>query len=186
VNRRDIPNLITLLRFLMVPPFVWLLLQGRHFDALLLFFIAGLSDGLDGYLAKHYGWTSRLGGLLDPLADKLLLVSAFVTLGYLGLLPVYLVGLVLLRDLVIVSGAVAYHFRVAPLDADPSWVSKVNTVLQIGLVLLVIFNQVYPTVGPFWMQMLETMVVLATAWSGLDYVWTWSKRARDSQVSKGG
>ncbi len=163
MNRRDIPNLITWLRILMVPPFVWLLLEERHFDALVLFFIAGFSD---------------LGGLLDPLADKLLLVSAFVTLGYLGLLPVYLVGLVLLRDLVIVSGAIAYHFRVAPLDADPSWVSKVNTVLQIALVLLVVFNQVHALLGPFWMLMLEAMVVLATVWSGLDYVWTWSQRAR--------
>ena len=151
MNRRDIPNLITVLRILMVPPFVWLLLAGRHFEALVLFFIAGLSDGLDGFLAKRYGWTSRLGGLLDPLADKLLLVSGFIALGYQGLLPVYLVGLVLLRDLVIVSGAIAYHYRVAPLDADPSWVSKVNTVLQIALVLLVIFNQVQPLLGPFWM-----------------------------------
>lgn len=184
MNRRDIPNLITWLRILMVPPFVWLLLEERHFDALVLFFIAGFSDGLDGFLAKRYGWTSRLGGLLDPLADKLLLVSAFVTLGYLGLLPVYLVGLVLLRDLVIVSGAIAYHFRVAPLDADPSWVSKVNTVLQIALVLLVVFNQVHALLGPFWMLMLEAMVVFATIWSGLDYVWTWSQRARQHPGTK--
>jgi cardiolipin synthase (CMP-forming) len=178
VNRRDIPNTITVLRIFMVPPFVWLLLEDRYLEALVLFFIAGLSDGLDGFLAKRYDWTSRLGGLLDPLADKLLLVSAFIALGYLGLLPVYLVGLVLLRDLVIVSGAIAYHFRVARLDADPSWVSKVNTVLQIALVLLVIFNQVHALLGPFWMQMLESMVVLATVWSGLDYVWTWGQRAR--------
>lgn len=184
MNRRDIPNLITLLRILMVPPFVWLLLEGRYLEALVLFFIAGFSDGLDGYLAKRHGWTSRLGGLLDPLADKLLLVSAFIALGYQGLLPVYLVGLVLLRDLVIVSGAVAYHYRVAPLDADPSWVSKVNTVLQIALVLLVIFNQVHALLSPFWMQMLEAMVVLATVWSGLDYVWTWGQRARRHQGMK--
>ena len=183
MTRRDIPNLITLLRFLMVPPFVWLLLEGRHGQALALFFIAGFSDGLDGFLAKRYGWTSRLGGLLDPLADKLLLLSAFVTLGYLGLLPVYLVGLVLLRDVVIVSGAIAYHFRVARLDADPSWVSKVNTVLQIALVLLVIFNQAYPWLAPFWLLMLEAMVVLATVWSGLDYVWTWGRRAQQPQRS---
>lgn len=184
MTRRDIPNLITLLRILMVPPFVWLLLEGRHGQALALFFLAGFSDGLDGFLAKRYGWTSRLGGLLDPLADKLLLLSAFLTLGYLGLLPVYLVGLVLLRDVVIVSGAIAYHFRVARLDADPSWVSKVNTVLQIALVLLVILNQVYPLLAPFWLWTLESMVVLATVWSGLDYVWTWGQRARQRQGMK--
>ncbi len=184
MTRRDIPNLITCLRILMVPPFVWLLLEGRFAAAMVLFFIAGASDGLDGFLAKHYDWTSRLGGLLDPLADKLLLLSAFVTLGYQGLISAPLVGLVLLRDLVIVSGAIAYHLRVARLDADPSWVSKVNTVLQIGLVLLVIFNQVYPVAEVFWMRVLETMVVMATVWSGLDYVWTWSRRAQQDRRDK--
>lgn len=178
MNRRDIPNLITFMRILMVPPLVWLLLQQYYGSALVVFFVAGVSDGLDGYLAKHYGWTSHLGGLLDPLADKLLLIGCFITLGYQGLLPVWLVGLVLLRDVVIVSGAIAYHVRVARLDADPSWVSKVNTVLQIGLVLLVIFNEVYTLLAAFWMGVLETMVVVATVWSGLDYVWTWSRRAQ--------
>lgn len=180
MKRSDIPNLITFARILMVPPFVWLLVEQRYTGALVVFFIAGVSDGLDGFLAKHYGWTSRLGGLLDPMADKLLLVSGFVSLGYLGLISVPLVGLVLLRDLVIVSGAIAYHLRVARLDAEPSWVSKVNTVLQIALVLLVIFQQVQPLMAPFWLDVLETMVVMSTVWSGLDYVWTWSRRAQQA------
>lgn len=185
MNRRDIPNLITVVRILLVPPFVWLLLRGDFGTALLVFFIAGVSDGLDGFLAKHYGWTSRLGGLLDPLADKLLLVSAFVALGYQALLPVWLVALVLLRDVVIVSGAIAYHIQVERLDAAPSWVSKVNTVLQIVLVLLVISQQVYPVLSEFWMQVLELMVVVSIVWSGLDYVWTWSQRAQRGGADNG-
>lgn len=185
MNRRDIPNIITIGRILMVPPLVWLMLQQQYGYSLVVFFIAGVSDGVDGFLAKHYGWTSRLGGLLDPLADKLLLVSTFVTLGYQGLIPVWLVALVLLRDVVIVSGAVAYHVRVERLDAEPSWISKVNTVLQIGLVLLVIFDQVNPVLSAFWFQVLTFMVLVSTIWSGLDYVWIWSRRAQQGNTGHG-
>jgi cardiolipin synthase len=181
VNRRDIPNLITFGRILLVPPIVWLLLHGEYGWCLVLFGVAGLSDGLDGFLAKRYDWTSRLGGLLDPIADKLLLISCFVALGYLGLIPVWAVALILVRDVVIVSGAVAYHFRVARLEASPSWVSKVNTVLQISLVLLVIYDQAFPGLPPYFLEILLIMVVIATVWSGVDYVTTWSRRAKEDQ-----
>lgn len=86
----DIPNVITAFRFLLVPPVVILLLQERFTAALIVFGVAGFSDGLDGFLAKRYDWRSRLGSILDPLADKLLLVSSFVTLGWLGLIPAWL------------------------------------------------------------------------------------------------
>jgi len=107
VTRRDIPNLITAFRFLLVPPVVFLLLSSRFGEALVIFAIAGFSDALDGFLAKHYGWASRLGAALDPLADKLLLVSAFIALGWLELIPVWLVVIVILRD--IVHGQQAEH-----------------------------------------------------------------------------
>ena len=94
----DIPNLITVFRFLLVPPLVWLLLNDRFGAALVVFGVAGFSDGLDGFLAKRFHWTSRIGALLDPLADKLLLIASFVTLGWLGWIPVWLVVLVCLRD----------------------------------------------------------------------------------------
>ena len=99
----DIPNLITAFRFLLVPPVVLTLLNERLGTALILFFIAGFSDALDGYLAKRNNWSSRLGALMDPLADKLLLVSCFVSLGWLGWIPPWLVALVVLRDLVVYS-----------------------------------------------------------------------------------
>lgn len=174
---RDIPNLITAFRFLLVPPVVIVLLNERFVTALILFGIAGLSDGLDGYLAKRYSWTSRLGEIIDPLADKLLLVSSFVTLGWLGWIPLWLVALVVLRDLVIVVGAIVFHMRIERLEAVPSMVSKLNTFAQILLVLAVIFSQGIHPLPAFWMELLMYSVLATTFWSGFDYVWTWGRRA---------
>jgi len=175
---RDIPNLLTVLRILLVPPIVWSLLAQRFDRALLLFFVAGLSDGLDGYLAKQFDWSSRLGALLDPLADKLMLLSSYLALAWLGLLPVWLVVLVLVRDLVIVGGAVTYHFRVERVDAAPTIISKLNTLLQILLVLLVIAARAFDWEIAAPMQMLVYAVGVSTVWSGVDYVITWSRLAR--------
>ena len=174
---RDIPNLITVFRFLLVPPVVMLLLNERFGLALILFGVAGFTDGLDGYLAKRNNWTSRLGALMDPLADKLLLVSCFVTLGWLGWIPVWLVVLVVLRDLVIVGGAIVFHMRVERLEARPSMVSKLNTVAQILLVLAVIFSQGMYVLPALWLDILIYSVLATTLWSGFDYVWTWGRRA---------
>ena len=174
---RDIPNIITVFRFLLVPPVVVLLLQDRFAAALVVFGVAGFSDALDGYLAKHYHWTSRIGALMDPLADKLLLLSSFVTLGWLGWIPYWLVGLVILRDLVIVSGAIVYHLRIERLEAEPRPASKLNTFTQILLVLAVMFSQGFQALPALWLDVLLYSVLFTTLWSGLDYVWIWSRRA---------
>jgi cardiolipin synthase len=181
VKARDIPNLITVGRILLVPPVVWALLQEKYSLALLLFFVAGASDALDGFLAKRYDWTSRLGALLDPLADKALLVSCYAVLTWNGLLPVWLLVLVLLRDLVIVSGAVVYHFRIERLEAEPTLISKLNTLMQILLVLLVIVYQAFHWGDPAWLGTLVYLVTLTTIWSGIDYVVIWGRRARDAK-----
>ena len=110
VHREDIPNLISILRIFLTIPVVWMLLIQRFDVALVLFAIAGISDGLDGFLAKHFGWHSRLGGLLDPMADKVLLVSSYVCLAMLGLIPTLLMVLVIVRDLIIVTSALVYNF----------------------------------------------------------------------------
>ena len=115
----QIPNAISVARIILVGPTAWLLVNERYGAAFVLFLVAGASDALDGQLAKRFGWQTPLGGLLDPIADKLLLVVSFLCLGWLGELPAWLVGLVILRDLVIVSGATAYHFRVGPFEAEP-------------------------------------------------------------------
>ena len=173
---RDIPNIISLLRILLVLPVVWLLLNREYSWALMLFFIAGISDGIDGYLAKRNHWTSRLGSILDPLADKLLLVSSFVTLAWLSILPLWLVAAVLLRDVVIISGAMAYHFVVGRYEMEPSIISKLNTFFQIMLVLSTVFSLGLYSLPPLALQTLVYIVLVTTILSGGDYVYTWGKK----------
>jgi cardiolipin synthase len=176
----DIPNLITVGRILLVPPIAWALLQQRFLLALTLFFVAGASDAADGFLAKYYGWTSRLGALLDPVADKLLLVSSYLALAWIGLLPLWLLALVVLRDLVIVSGALIYNFHIQRLDAEPTIISKLNTLLQILLVLQVILFEAWGWGQRGWIDALIYAVAVTVIWSGTDYVITWSRRARQA------
>jgi cardiolipin synthase len=178
---RDIPNLITAARILLVPPILWLLLQERYSTVLLLFLLAGASDGLDGFLAKRFGWSTYLGSILDPLADKLLLMGAIVVLGWQGNLPVWLVVLVILRDVVIVSGALSYHYLIESFEASPLFVSKLNTVVQILLVLAILFDQgVMALPAPILIGLIAG-VALTTVSSGGIYVWEWGRRA----LSKG-
>lgn len=176
---RDLPNLISVVRIFLSLPVVWCMVKGRFDIALLLFAVAGISDGLDGFLAKRFGWESRLGGLLDPLADKVLLISAFLSLGWLGFLPISLVLLVILRDLLIVTGALVYHYSVAELDARPSWLSKLNTAVQILLVLAVVSSKGL-TPAPDWVITgLIVSTYVTTFVSGVDYVWKWSHLAME-------
>jgi cardiolipin synthase len=177
VKASDLPNIITFLRFLLIPPVVLLLLQRRYDMALLVFAVAGFSDALDGYLAKRYRWSSRLGGLLDPIADKLMLLSGFVTLAWLGVLPVWLVALIILRDVVIVTGAIVYHLRIEKLEAEPSVISKFNTLAQILLILAEMFSHAFHELPQYCMDALIYGVLVTTLWSGFDYVWTWGRRA---------
>jgi cardiolipin synthase len=173
----DIPNIISVLRLIAVIPVVWLLLEGEFGWALVLFAIAGVSDGVDGFLAKHYGWQSRLGGILDPLADKILLVACFLVLGSMGLLPVWLVLAAVFRDLVIVAGAVLYHFRVAEVDAAPTYASKINTVLQLVLLVLVITDAGPLPVPDVLIEVLIWFCLTTIVLSGGQYVWVWGRKA---------
>ena len=178
MQSKDIPNLISVLRILLTIPIVWLLFEHEFSYALILFAVAGISDGIDGFLAKRFGWQSHLGGLLDPLADKALLMSSFLVLGGLGLIPVWLVMLVIFRDLTIIGGALYYNFSIEELDANPSLISKLNTLLQIVLVLLVVTNA-----GPLALpaQLLSWLIWstgFTTLVSGIAYVWVWTNKAR--------
>lgn len=165
------------MRILLVAPFLWLLLEERYGAALLVFVIAGASDALDGFLAKYYGWTSELGGFLDPLADKLLLIGAILALGWLGELPGWLVALVILRDLIILSGSVAYHLLVERLHAAPLAISKLNTFMQLTLVCAVIIHYGLWPLPAGWLNGLISLTALTTVWSGCAYVWRWGRRA---------
>ena len=174
---RHIPNIISVLRILLVIPVVMLLLARDYGSALVLFAIAGISDGVDGFLAKHYGWQSRLGSILDPLADKLLLVCSFLSLGWLGLIPFSLVVAVMLRDLVIVVGALVYHYHFGRFEMEPTRVSKANTFFQIVLVLAVVFFHGEFADIPWLVEALVYIVWATTLISGANYVWIWGRRA---------
>lgn len=185
MHARDIPNLITFLRLLLVPPIVLYLLRDDYGVALILFIVAGLSDALDGFLAKHFGWTSRLGGLLDPLADKLLLVSCYLALTWQGLIPVWLTAVVIGRDVLIIAGATVYHMLVDRLEAAPSVISKLNTLSQLLLVVAVLFHYGARILPAEWLGILMYSVLATTLLSGADYIWTWGWRAWNKKHGSG-
>lgn len=137
----NIPNLISLGRVILVPVVFWLLLTGETEIAFILFVAAGVSDAVDGYLAKRFHWTTELGAYLDPLADKMLIVSVFLALGYMGALPLWLVIAVVSRDFLIVTGVVLSWLLDRPMQIAPSAVSKVNTLAQIVLAGVVLADE---------------------------------------------
>ena len=178
-----LPNLISLIRILLVIPTVNYLWHQEYAKALTVFFIAGASDVLDGFLARRFGWVTRLGSLLDPLGDKLLMTAIYFTLGLMGQLPVWLVALVIGRDLVIVAGALAYRLLVKEITMQHLLISKLNTGAQILLVLLLIFQlSTFPfasQIPPEAITALIYLVTFTTSASGIAYVIIWSRRARN-------
>jgi cardiolipin synthase len=172
-----LPNAISLFRIALVPPILLLLLNGRHDVALVLFFVAGFSDGLDGYLAKRFNWLTRTGALLDPIADKLLVAGTFVTLALTGHLPIWLATIVIFRDVVIVGGAMAYNFLVRPVEGEPTRISKLNTAFELLLVLFVISRAGFGWPDQITITMLGAAVLVTVIVSGIDYVWSWTSRA---------
>jgi cardiolipin synthase len=136
----NIPNIITVFRIFLVPVVVWLIISGQLQWAFFVFALAGISDGLDGYLAKRFGWTTELGAYLDPLADKLLLVSIYVVLGLADHLPVWLVIAVVSRDVLIVGAVLLSWILGRPVEMRPLLISKANTVCQIMLAALVLVD----------------------------------------------
>jgi cardiolipin synthase (CMP-forming) len=133
-----IPNLITIMRLILVPLIIVMLTQGRWMAALTLFVIAGVSDAIDGFIAKRFNMSSELGAYLDPIADKALLVSIYVTLAVIGVLPVWIVVLVVSRDVMIVSAILLSWVMEKPVDINPLLVSKLNTTAQIGFAAVVL------------------------------------------------
>jgi cardiolipin synthase len=175
---RHLPNLITGLRMLLVVPLCWLIADAHYGGALIIAAVAGLSDAVDGFLAKHYGWQTWLGGILDPIADKLLLMAAFLWLTFTGDMPVWLTGVVILRDLVIVGGAIAYYYLIGRFDAAPSRLSKLTTLVQIVFVLGELLRLSHLIELPPAMRTVGiAATALLTVASGVHYVVIWSVRA---------
>jgi cardiolipin synthase len=171
----NIPNTLTLMRIVLVPLVVWLIITHQMAAAFLLFLLAGLSDAADGYLAKRYGWHTELGAYLDPIADKALLVSIYVTLGLSNHLPAWLVIAVVSRDILIIGAFILSWMLSRPVAVYPLLVSKVNTLSQIVLAGLILAELglglgLEPIVSVFvWITGALTIL------SASAYFWTWLK-----------
>lgn len=176
--REQIPNIITVIRIFSIAPICWLLWKDSYDFALALLVLAGLSDALDGFLARRYGWLTRLGAVLDPVADKLFVVSVFVVFGLKGGLPWWLIALVVGRDLVIVCGAIVYRWVKGELQIRPLIISKLNTGLQIFLLATTLWHTAINAL-PLWFNLgVQWAVAVTTLMSGIAYVLLWSGYAR--------
>ena len=175
IRLRDIPNMLTIMRLLLVFPLVFLLWQEMYGWALTVFFIAGLSDGLDGFLAKRYEWTSVFGAVADPIADKLLMVCSYFVLCWQLQLPWWLFVIILLRDLVIVGGSMFYHHLFGLREVLPTYLGKTNTFLQILLVLIVMFGLAFQMDLAVFIEWMIYLVMATTIASGIQYssIWGW-------------
>lgn len=178
MSLRWLPNAISVLRIVLVVPILYLISRYDFSTALLLFIVAGVSDVLDGLLARSFDWQSRIGALLDPLADKLLIAGSFAALWLVGLLPLWLAATVIGRDILIVGGATFYNFLIRPLEGEPTLISKLNTALELLLVLLVLTKAAYAWPDSLVIAVLGAAVLVTVVISGSDYVWSWSNKAR--------
>ncbi|MCH9051769.1 MAG: CDP-alcohol phosphatidyltransferase family protein [Proteobacteria bacterium] len=186
----SLPNLISLARLLSVPLLVWAILAAKMELAFWLFVAAGISDAVDGFIAKHFGATSALGKYLDPLADKALLVSVYVTLGHTGYLPTWLVILVVFREVIIIGGAILILMLTVSAKIETLLISKVNTAAQILLAAVVLaiaamelkegelpLMQIYIAWG------LTYLVAGTTFFSGAGYIVKWGRKADSMEDS---
>ena len=179
----QVPNLLTLLRIAACPVLVLLLRDANYSMALILFLAAGITDGLDGYIAKKFNCTSHLGAILDPIADKLLIASAYIMLAILQDIPFWLLIVVMFRDLVIVTGYLILVTMDNDVQMNPTYVSKINTFLQISLMVGVLLEKANWFSIPMLTDLLILGVLVTTVVSGIQYVWLWGIRPETSAPS---
>jgi cardiolipin synthase (CMP-forming) len=167
----NIPNLLTLLRIILVPVIVILLIQGSFIKALVVFLVAGISDGLDGFLARVLHQQTVLGAYLDPIADKALLASSFITLSVLHIIPSWLAVIVISRDFIILLGIAILSMMSIPVQIRPIFVSRVTTALQLITVLMALTTRCLPgNFNELWLLAVYWVTALFTIISGLNYM----------------
>ena len=172
-----LPNALTLSRLLLAGPLGFFILQGNYQWALATALLAAVTDALDGFMARRLGALSRLGAALDPVADKVLVIVAFVCFARTGLLPWYLALVVITRDVVIVTGAACYRWLIGPFEFAATRLSKANMAIQIGLCALVLAAQLAPWIPQAAITAGSAAVLFIAGASGCDYVLKWSARA---------
>jgi len=165
----NLPNLLTILRILLIPVLVNCLVYGYYVYGLLIFLLAGLTDSLDGIIARTSNQRTVLGAYLDPMADKLLLNACFVTLAALHLIPGWIAIIVVSRDLILIVGTLILHLTQTRFNIVPTWLGKSTTVVQLFYIILVLawitFDRDRAVLAPFLF-----LTAIATVWSGLHYI----------------
>ncbi len=174
---RYLPNALTFARLLLALPLGYFILRQEYTVALAIGCLAGLTDALDGFFARRLQAFSRFGAALDPIADKILITIAFLTFARVELIPWYLAITVIARDLIIVTGALCYHFFIGPFEFGASQLSKANMFVQICFCVLVLLVQVVPGIPPQSILIGSMAVLFIAASSGFDYVVSWTTRA---------
>ena len=178
---RYLPNALTFLRLLLALPLGLLIIRQEYSLALWVGFVAGVSDGLDGFLARRMEAFSRFGAALDPVADKVLITVCMLGFAHVGLIPWYVAITVIARDLVIVGGAICYHWLIGPFEFGATQLSKVNMLVQICFCVLVLAAQVVPGVTPLAITLATIIMLVIAIVSGLDYVVSWSVKAMQNR-----
>ncbi len=182
---RQAPNILSALRLCAAPVAAWLILTGRDVEALAVFALAGLTDAADGYLAKSFGLASRFGAWLDPIADKLLMLASFLSLTYIGAVPMWLTAVVIGRDVMIVLGVGLARFLGMPLVVQPLMAGKVSTVLQVLYIALVLLLLTLHEPPAGLERSGEFLVTVLAVWSFLAYAQVWF-RAATQRAPQGG
>ena len=174
---RQVPNAVTLVRLLLIPVLVMLLAQRDYAAAFAAFCISALSDFADGVIARRWNARTRFGAIADPVVDKLTMLSVTLTLAVQGLLPLWLVAAIVARDLVIVGGALAYHYSVGRYDIAPTLLSKINTAIEFLTLAMVLGGAADLFIASAATLALFTLLMVTIVASGVQYVWVWGRRA---------
>ena len=173
----NLPNAISLARICAVPVIIWLIINDRMTAAFWLVLAAAVSDAADGAIAKQFNMTTELGGYLDPIADKALLVCTYIAMGLQGYLPMWLVIGVVFRDIVIIGGAMSYHILTDSLTMHPIKISKINTAAQLILAVEVLASEGLGYSIDGVRDVLIMVVALTTLLSGASYIMIWTRKA---------
>lgn len=172
----NIPNILSLARLLSVPVAIMLMLDGNFTACFWLFVAAGITDAIDGWIAKTFDARTAFGAFLDPLADKALVVSTYLMLGWLGHIPGWLVVLVVFRDVLIIGGAMVAYLMLGDFHSRPLAISKLNTAVQIALVAAVLARLGIAIGHPTLDWVLVHVAAATTLASGFAYLWEWGRR----------
>jgi cardiolipin synthase len=175
-----LPNLITIARILLIPVVAFLLLDHDYKLAFAVFMAAALGDWVDGFLARRLNQMSQLGAVLDPVADKMTMMIVAIIMAAQEMLPIWLAVVIVMRDAIIVAGAIAYRFVVGHIEMAPTRLSKANTFLEFGVLALVMAGAGQLVDASAWLVPLFILLFASVLVSGAHYVWVWRRKAVDN------